>query len=100
VCTRDDSIQWQRPGHPPFNVDSSCQDPSDGRHPNALNCFKNRVTYHLAMNQLCVHRHLLGTSDRLQMQDYCCCDRDSEGHGTSGHAEESPGLCTWQLQST
>src|SRR5882724_10184598 len=34
------------------------------------------------------------------MQDCRCCDRDSEGYGTSGHAEESPGLCTWQLEST
>ena len=83
------------------HVDSSCRDSSDGRRPDSLNCFKNRGTYHLAMNRLCVHRHLLGTSERIPVQNYTCCDRNSEGYGTSGHAEEQrPGLCTWQLQST
>ena len=46
-------------GAPPYHMDSSCRDACDGRCPDTLNYFKNRVTYHLAMNQLCVHRHLL-----------------------------------------
>src|SRR5271168_4036892 len=81
---------------------SGCKATSDSRRSNTRYYFEHRRTNYLAID-LHDHRFLLSTAvSTCQIKQKLCCDRKTEGYGTSGHREGSmpSRSCTWQPQPT